>query len=277
MSCRIANAFIAIAGVAAIGTPALADETGAQTALDLTAAAMLADAPPVPTSAEAPFFSRKSWTGGIEFGLNGSAGNTEQLALRAGITAKRDVQETTTTFAAAYGFATSEGETSKNKFQLDARNDYKKVLPDRWILFIKGTLEYDQFQDWDWRLSGYVGVGYDAIKDDKTSLILRAGVGGSQTFGSSDDEFRPELDLGADLSHKLTERQKITATIDYYPALDDFPSKYRVVGKAEWEVLVDPEVKMSLKVGAQDRYDSEPGPGAKRNDIDYYALLVWSY
>ena len=261
---------------AAFAAPAVASDAP-PAALDLGAAAMLAEAPPLPTEAEAPFFSRKSWEGGVELGLNGSAGTTEQVSFRAGFTAKRDTQENTTSFAAAYGYAKSEGETSKNKLQLDARNDFKKVLPERWLIFVKGTLEYDQFQDWDWRLSGYAGVGYEFIKNDKTTLIGRVGAGGSQTWGGSNDEFRPELNLGADLSHKLTERQKITATLDYYPALDDFPSKYRIVAKAEWEVVVDPEVKMSLKVGALDRYDSEPGTGAKRNDVDYYALLVWSY
>lgn len=221
--------------------------------------------------------SAKSWHGGIELGLNGSTGNTDQISLRAAATAKRETTDTATTFGIAYGYAKSEGATTKNKFQLDARNDYKKVLPDRWVLFVKGTLEADQFQDWNWRLSGYGGVGYEAIKDDTTTLILRAGIGGSQTFGGTDDKFRPELDLGLDLSHKLTERQKITATLDYYPSLSDFPKEYRIVAKAEWEAVVDPETKMSLKVGALDRYDSVPGGGAKRNDLDYYAMLVWSY
>lgn len=269
---RLAPILTAVCAAAAL--PAYADEPAR---LDLAAPALLADAPKLPTEDEAPFFDRKSWSGGVEFGLNGSAGNTEQLAFRFGLNAKRDTTANTTSFGVAYSYAKDESATTKNKFQLDARNDFKTLLPDRWVVFVKGTAEYDQFQDWDWRASGFAGVGYQCIRDEKTSLLGRVGVGGSQTFGGTDDKFRPELDIGADFSHKLTERQKITATVDYYPSLSDFPTDYRIVGKAEWEVLVDPETKMSLKIGAVDRYDSNPGDGAKRNDLDYYALLVWSF
>ena len=37
------------------------------------------------------------------------------------------------------------------------------------------------------------------------------------------------------------------------------------------------ETKMSLKVGAEDRFNSHPGPDKKHNDLDYFALLVWSF
>jgi len=90
------------------------------------------------------------------------------------------------------------------------------------------------------------------------------------------EEFVPELDLGLDFSHKLTERQNIFASIDYYPSLSDFP-QYRALGKAGWEIVVDPEVNMYLKIGVSDRYISNPGTGFKKNDLEYFLTLGWEF
>ncbi len=54
-------------------------------------------------------------------------------------------------------------------------------------------------------------------------------------------------------------------------------NEYRYKLKAEWELVVDPETKLSIQIGAEDRYSSNPGPNTKNNDLDYYALLVWSF
>ena len=38
--------------------------------------------------------------------------------------------------------------------------------------------------------------------------------------------------------HQLTKRQKLTSTVDYYPAWDDF-SDFRMVSNVSWELLLD--------------------------------------
>ncbi len=40
--------------------------------------------------------------------------------------------------------------------------------------------------------------------------------------------------------------------------------------RAAYEYILDPEMGMILRLGAQDRYDSNPG-NAKRNDLTYFA------
>jgi hypothetical protein len=103
------------------------------------------------------------------------------------------------------------------------------------------------------------------------------GLGGSKTWGgNADDDFRPEAMAGVDFEHKLTERQKITAMLEYYPSLDNFPD-YRLVAAAGYELLVDPESNMFLKIGLADRYDSNPGDGKKKNDFEYFATLSWVF
>jgi hypothetical protein len=124
------------------------------------------------------------------------------------------------------------------------------------------------------------GPAYEFIKTERTLLLGRLGVGFSKEFGSGegvDNRIKPELDLGLDFEHKLDDRQKILASIDYFPSLLNFPKDYRVVGKAAYEVLVDPKNNLTLKLGVENRYQSLPGEGKKKNDLLYFATVVYSF
>ena len=99
------------------------------------------------------------------------------------------------------------------------------------------------------------------------------GAGASREFGGPDDNWIPEANLAGDFEHKLTDRQKLKLTSDYYPAWEDFHD-YRLVTNAYWEILLDEQTNLSLKLGAVDRYDSTPN-GAQPNDIDYFVTLLW--
>jgi putative salt-induced outer membrane protein YdiY len=218
----------------------------------------------------------KSWTGGIEIGLNGSEGNSENFNVHAGANAQRKTDLYDTRLSLTYLRASADGDVTKNRFEANAQNDWIFAKGSPWRYFIRGTYENDDFQDWQQRLTLSNGLGYAFIENERTTFIGRAGVGVRRDWGSSDNRWHPEGLLGMDLSHKLTERQLLTATVELFPDLLDL-SDFRARVKVGWEILVDPETKMSLKLGVEDRYDSDPGPDKKKNDIDYFALLVWSF
>lgn len=231
------------------------------------------DPAPEPPPAAPSFF--EGWKGTIEGGVNGSSGNSETLNLRAALSLNRATERMKTAIATYYAYGTSDGEKNKSRGELGLRNDWS-IDQSRWSIYAQGKVEYDEFQDWNWRLSGVVGLGYALIKDERTSLVARLGVGGSRELGGSENDFVPELNLGADFAHQLTERQRLFASFDAYPSLKD-TNDYRFVATAGWEILVDPEVNMTLKLGVEDRYDSTPGPGRKKNDVDYFLLLGWTF
>ncbi len=232
-------------------------------------------APATPPPPPAPETFWDGWTWSVELGLNGSEGNSSNLNLRAGFGAERKTEETETKFTFAYSYAKDDGESTENKGQAELRNDWLLGKDSPWRIYALGRIEYDQFQDWDWRASAFTGVGYEFIKNEKTLLLGRVGIGATQEYGSSDNRIHPELDLGIDFEHKFTDTQKFTLTLDYYADLLDI-SEYRIVGKAAYEITLDKDSGMTLKLGVEDRYDSSPGD-AKRNDLDYFALLVFKF
>ena len=142
-----------------------------------------------------------------------------------------------------------------------------------WALFQRLGLEYDEFRTFDIRVQLSGGLAYDILRTDATKLTWRSGAGTSSEIGGVDDSWQAEANFGVDLERQLTDRQKLTATVDYFPAWADF-SDYRLVSNAGWEILLDEASNLNLKILVIDRYDSTPH-GAKPNDIDYSLLLLW--
>jgi hypothetical protein len=233
------------------------------------------DEPEAVPPADDRILTLSGWDGSFSLGLNGASGNNENFNFRSAFEAKKETSRHEARFGARYTYATSDGEDSANRFVTNGRFDW--LLNDSpWRVYFGASYEFDEFQDWDHRVSFGPGVGYQAIETERTDLLLRFGVLATREFGGSDDTWTPELNLGFDFEHQLTERQKLAVVFDYYPSLEDL-TEYRFVGTAAWRIEMDPEANLFLEVGVEDRYDSSPGPDTKRNDIAYYASVGWSF
>lgn len=269
---------IAAAEAARARVAALEAELAAAQAALSDAESQLATVPSIAGGADEPAYTPswlEGWTGSVEVGLNGSDGNTEQLSFRVAAKAVRKVEKYETSVGVSYQYANSDGVKSESRATAFFRNDWL-IKDSRWRYFAEGKYEYDEFQDWDHRLSGFAGVGYEFIENDKTTLIGRVGFGGSYEIGGMDEEFKPEAMFGLDLTHKITDNQRLTASTEFYPDLSDL-NEFRMINRAGWEITVDPETNMFLRLGAEHRHDSDPGTGFKHNDLDYYLTLGWDF
>jgi hypothetical protein len=221
-----------------------------------------------------------SWTDGWDWkavvGLNGASGNNENFSARAAISGERNTSKYETTLGLAYTYGTSDGTKNTSRGVAQINNDW--LTDSKWRYFAQGKYEYDEFQQWDHRLSGAVGVGYELYKDEKTTLLIgRIGVGGYYEIGNmADEEFIPEGLVGLDLKHQWTENTTIVASSTYYPSFDDF-GEFRWNTNAGIEVVMDKESGMTLNAGFEHRHDSMPGANTKPNDVDYYMGLGWSF
>ena len=185
--------------------------------------------------------------------------------------AKRKTEGNTLDLGLTYGKTQANGVETQNYAMFNSRWDWN--MTPAWFLYNKDVLEYDEFKAFDLRLVFSGGLGYHLIKHDATTLTGRLGAGVSREIGGPDEDWVPEANLGLDFEHKLSARQKVKVTSDYYPAWEDFLD-YRLLLNAHWEILLDEETNLSLKLGVIDRYDSTPN-GREYNDLDYFITLVW--
>jgi putative salt-induced outer membrane protein YdiY len=210
------------------------------------------------------------FSGGIDFGLSGSQGNTDTLKLRAGLDLRYDSPEYLLYANLLYILTqANEGELENKGFGL-CRNEF--AISDGLMWYAQGQFEYDRFRTVDQRLAGHNGLSMTVLKDEAQVVRVRAGAGMARETGGPVNDWVPEGQAGADYEYWLTARTKLCASADYYPDLHDL-SHYRVRVRAAFDILIDPDLNMWLRLGAFDRYDSQ-SYGSKRNDLDYFMSLL---
>lgn len=229
--------------------------------------------PPMPQWYEPNYWMPPDiWSGSFEVGINGSEGNAESFSMRVGGSLKRKTDWDQFDWKTTVAKTESKGVVTQNNALMNAREEI--FLGDsRWSIFQNTMLEYDEFKAFDLRLVLNAGLGYLYYKSDTTKLKGRLGAGTSREFGGPSTEWVPEGDFGIDFEHQISKKQKLTATVDYYPDWGDF-TDYRLVTNVGWEMLIDEASNLNLKIGVIDRYDSTPH-GLKPNDFDYSILLLW--
>lgn len=265
-----------LAGVASLATAAFVGTTHAAFSLE-----EIATAPPEPVLAQAdevllaalqdeqaaaaPEEAEKVWKSTVNAGGSASFGNSDKQDLYAIFTSTREVEDEKTRFRAGYYYGASDGDRTDNEFEAALRHDWY-ISGSAWEYFAQLKYEYDEFQSWEHRVSGFAGVGYQFYKQDDFDLLGRVGLGGSQEFNSPDDEFRWEALLGLDLRWDISDKTELEASTEIYPSLSDL-GEFRALSRASISTLLDEELNMSFVAGVEHEYQSENEDPTDKNDF----------
>lgn len=248
--------------------------------------------------------SHSKWLVGVELGLNGALGNSQSYNLRLSARGQRDsnngelLAEVTYIRAEAASSDNRDAdgngvadrpnlELTDSKLLASLRNDWLSA-DGPWRYFVEATADADQFKDYDLRWSIASGPGYSFLNSTDSTVVGRIGAGLSEELGGEDQSLVPELLFGGDWKHRLSQRQKLTAKLTVYPDLSAF-GELRSVVKGSWDIDLDPQHNLKLRLGIEDRYDSKPEDEivniggvdlpkrTEHNDLDYYATLLFEF
>ena len=215
------------------------------------------------------------WDTEFSLGLNGSEGNSENMSLRAALRGERIITDVERTeYLLRYKLETDNGDRSENELYGRALQEWNLPESPRWTWFVQGDAEYDEFQEWDVRVSGATGLGYLFIDDGTTLLRGRVGVGASFEFGADDEELIPEGLLGYDYSREINERSRFRSTGNLYPSLSN-GGEFRSYLDAAYEVDMTDAGDWTLRLGLDHQYDSDTSE--RPWDLAYYAAIVLKF
>ncbi len=217
------------------------------------------------------------WKGGAEIGVNGSQGNSETFNLRLGANLGRKTANNIFASDFLYNYARNNGMIQQQQALINARDEI--LCPSTpWSAFASTNIEYDQLRAYRFLIGVYGGVGRVLIDDEQVNWRVRAGAGAVRQIGRNGTASRwtPEALFGTDFTWRLDDRQSFIGTLDYYPRLDDW-RQFRVRARAAYQIILDKGTGTTLRLGVQDRYDSSAGGNAKRNDLNYYACLGFTF
>ena len=216
----------------------------------------------------------KPWSGGMELGLTGATGNTELLTFTGGWNLRRKTDRHALYTDLLYTYSTQDSELNANQALFNARNEMPFSAYDL-TAFSAAQVEYDELRTYRFRVGTYLGVGYSIVDDDYKTAKVRFGAGATRELatGETPDRWVPELVFGYDFRYQFNDRAAFLTVADVYPRLGEQAGEYRVRTRGAFEFIVDPESGTVLRMGLQDRYDSNPGNNTVRNDLTYFTTL----
>ncbi len=217
----------------------------------------------------------EGWTGGGSFGLAVARGNSQTTNLALGFDATRKTAKDAWVVDAASVYSTDDktSTTSANSFQGLIRYDHNLTKK----LFAYGAFAggYDELQDLNYRITPNGGLGFHAIASPKTTLDLLGGFGytrESYTTGLTNNLLTATL--GDEFAYKLFKSTTIVQNLYYLPALND-TSIYHITGNFGIATKVNGWLTSNLNFN--DRYNSAPVLGNKKNDILFTAGLGFTF
>lgn len=214
------------------------------------------------------------WDRRLDAGLAGAAGKSKNNKLNVAFIAELNNERTRINWRNAYYRSTSEGDLSDHSFFSSINRDWLRPHS-QWFSFAGGRLDLDEFRDWDYRVAGNAGVGYEFVNSEKWLLLGRSGLGFSQTFGGDREDFTPEGLIGVETRWKINETQRIAFANSLYPSLEDM-GEYRNLTSVDWILDLNTLAGIALRLGLTNEYDSETESGINKNDFKYTVSLSWT-
>jgi len=214
------------------------------------------------------------WSGTIEGNLTGVAAATTQWDLRMAAKILRESKDDRLNMYAEYFLntlannGTSSAITDSN---LLSNITYDRFInPGKWLWFAKSQYEYDINQNWENRLGAWAGLGYRLLDEPKKyEWVVKSGAGATHEFGGI-DQTNPQMFAETAGIWHMSERQKMTGSVMYTPAFNDF-NNYQILARFEWSMKLDMQSGLSLLGGLREQYQSSTGTdGSTTNDFRVY-------
>lgn len=219
----------------------------------------------------------EKWDGEFSAGVDGSQGNTELVRVRGGVRLSRRWTRDRLQIQADYRFARDARGERENRLDSLVRHERTAGDNGRFGYFTEVDADTDSSLDFDARVRLNTGPTYWWVRNPKAELRSSAGLAITREFGAPDSEYIPEFTAEIRGERDVTERMKLIGSVRYDPEVEAL-SKYRLRTRAAAEYLIDPELRLSLRLEVENRFDSDPaGAQTQQNDLDYAARLVWRF
>jgi len=210
---------------------------------------------------------RELWTGYFDFGLALARGNARTDTMTTNFNATRVTRhdKTAVNFTQIYGTARVNNQVSSIANAIRAGWSYNHDIRGRLFVTTFNHYEHDVFQKLDIRFVAGGGLGYNAIKNPRTTLALIGAFNYQrENFFDGFNRNSAEANFGDDLVHKLSDRTSITQAFRVFANLTN-TGEYRV----NFDLGIVTSIKRWLgwQVSATDRYISNPVLGRQRNDL----------
>ncbi len=207
------------------------------------------------------------WTGYFDIGLALARGNARTDTMTTNFNATRVTRrdKTTVFFNQIYGTSRVNNVVNGVANALRGGWSYNHDIRGRLFVSMFNTYEHDVFQNLDLRFVAGGGLGYNVIKNPRTTLALIGGVNYQrENFFNGLNRNSAEANFGDDLIHKVSDRTSITQSFRFFANLTN-TGEYRA--NLDLGIVTAINKWLGWQVSATDRFVSNPVFGRQRNDL----------
>ncbi len=206
------------------------------------------------------------WSGYADLGFALARGNARTDTLNTTFVATRvtNNDKANLFFNQIYSTATLNGFNAATADAARGGVSYDHNITPRWFYSLQNTDEYDTFQALNFRFVGGGGLGYHAIKNERTVLdLVFGGAFTHESFFNNITRNQGEVYGGDDFSYKVSKVTSLMQTFRIFEAPSS--GEYRV----NFDLGTATTIKkwLSWQLSASDRFLSDPVFGRKRNDV----------
>lgn len=209
------------------------------------------------------------WAGTASVGFAGTSGNARTLTFTTGVNAARvtNTDKTSLYFNAIKASALVNGRSADTAQAVRGGIAYDHNLARRLFMNVFNDYEYDRFQNLDLRFALGGGLGFHALKSERSRLDLLGGADfNHSSFSTPLTRNSAELFWGDDYSLKLSAATSLVQSFRMFNDLTNTGS-YRV----NFDISASTRLSkwLTWNVSLSDRYLNRPAPGRKTNDLLY--------
>ena len=210
----------------------------------------------------------EDWSGGANIGFALTSGNSDTTNLAIGLAMTRETRRDKTSIYAAsiYNRDSTSGESRTVANTIRGGVRYDRDINGRWFGYGFVDLEHNGLQDLTLRLVPGGGIGYHAIRNERTKLDLLGGFAWNREYfkGDFNDRSSAEAQAGQTLEHRFNSRLSFKEQLFFFPNLTR-GGEYRI--NFDSSLVTDITRRIGWQLTLSDRYLSNPPPGFEKNDL----------
>jgi putative salt-induced outer membrane protein YdiY len=210
---------------------------------------------------------RQDWDGGVNTSFALTRGNSETSNLALAFTADRKTLHDHLGLYANSVFAKNDAagavpSITANETQGGLRYDHN--FGTTAFSFTGADFQTDELQSLDLRSVFSGGVGFHAVKNDRTTLDILTGVNYTRENYSTIQRDLIAANLGEELTHKIGQGTQLVQKLYAYPDFNDL-GQYRAV--FNFGTVTKVAKRLGWQNSFSDIYVTNPPLGAKQNDV----------
>lgn len=208
----------------------------------------------------------------VSVGANVQSGNTSRTSIAVGADAEHETPTGRFRGTLTWNTAEESGErTARNTY---AGLQYDFLFGGPRYLYVKANFLADEFKDLDLRTVAGVGLGYEAVANDRLDLDLEAGLAFlSEDFTTAPDQEELTVDVGATADWHLGRWGTLSESLTIRPSFDEGSYQLRFANTLRSKLALGWALKLQNVLD----YDSEPPPGVEKEDLLWIVALEYVF